>query len=173
VPRRSSRQKPPPVGALSAAVALQARRGHSQAELRRKLGRRGYDEADVDSALAQLVEKGLQNDGAFAEGHVRRRSRLLGPLALSAELSARGVDRDVADGAMARFTVDRQLAAARQLAERLCGNTRYASYRELLHAVGAKLMRRGFSMPVARAACEALWAGTSDTPEAQAPPPVV
>jgi len=147
---------------LSAAVALQARRGHSRAELRRKLGRRGYDEAEVDAALARLVERGLQSDGAFADAHVRRRSRSLGPLALSAELTARGVDRDLADRAMARFTVDRQLASAMKLAERLCGNTWYASYRELLHAVGAKLMRRGFSMPVARAACEAVWNGTSD-----------
>jgi len=151
---------------LSAAVALQARRGHSQAELRRKLCRRGYDQAEVDDALARLVEKGLQSDGAFAEAHVRRRSRSLGPLALSAELTARGVDRDLADQAMARFTLDRQLTSALKLAERLCGNTRYASYRELLHAIGAKLLRRGFSMPVARAACEAIWNGTSDTLEA-------
>jgi len=166
VPPRSSRPKPPPVGALSAAVGLQARRSHSQAELRRKLGRRGYDGAEVDAALAQLVEKGLQSDGAFAEAHVRRRSRSLGPLALSAELTARGVDRDLADQAMAGFTPDRQLTSALKLAEHLCGNTRYASYRELLHGVGARLLRRGFSMPVARAACEAVWDGTSDTLEA-------
>ena len=120
----------------------------------------------MEAALARLVERGLQSDGAFADAHVRRRSRSLGPLALSAELTARGVDRDLADRAMARFTVERQLASAVKLAERLCGNTRYASYRELLHAVGARLMRRGFSMPVARAACEALWNGTSDTLEA-------
>ncbi len=140
-----------------------ARRGHSQAELRRKLGRRGYDRTEVDAAVTRLVDLGLQDDRAFAVGHVRRRSRSLGPLALSAELTARGVDRDVADEAMARFTVDRQLAAARELAERLCGNTRYASYRELLDSVGAKLLRRGFSMPVARAACDALWAVVSDS----------
>ncbi len=122
--------------------------------------------AEVDAALARLVERGLQSDDAFAEAHVRRRAGSLGPLALSAELTARGVGRDLADRAMARFTLDRQLASALKLAERLCGNTRYASYRELLHAVGGKLMRRGFSMPVARAACEALWNGTSGTAEA-------
>jgi len=158
---------------LSAAVGLLARRSHSQTELRRKLGRRGYDQAEVDAALARLVEKGLQDDRAFAEGHVRRRSRSLGPLALSAELTARGVDRDLADQAMAGFTADRQVASAVKLAERLCGSTRYGSHRELLQSVGAKLMRRGFSMPVARAACDALWLGTSDTLEAQASPPFV
>jgi regulatory protein len=145
---------------LSAAVGLLARRSHSQAELRRKLGRRGYDQAEVDAALARLVERGLQSDRAFAEAHVLRRSRSLGPLALSAELTARGVDRDLADGAMAGFTSDNQLAAAVSLAKRLCGKRHYESYRELLHAVGAKLLRRGFSMPIARAACDAAWDGT-------------
>jgi hypothetical protein len=49
------------------------------------------------------------------------------------------------------------------VAERLCGNTRFAGYQELLHSVGVKLMRRGFAMKVARAACEAVWTGTATT----------
>lgn len=147
---------------MGAAVDLLARRSHSQAELRRKLGRRGYDQAEVEAALARLVERGLQSDRAFAEAHVRRRSLSLGPLALSAELKARGVDRGLADGAMAGFTSDQQLAAAIALAKRLCGKRQYANHRELLNAVGAKLMRRGFSMPIARSACDAAWDGTPD-----------
>jgi regulatory protein len=116
----------------------------------------------VDAALVRLVERGLQSDRAFAEAHVRRRSRSLGPLALSAELTARGVDRHLADGAMAGFTSDQQLAAAISLAKRLCANRHYANHRDLLHTVGTKLLRRGFSMPVARAACDAAWDGTDD-----------
>src|SRR5438477_127328 len=95
-----------------------ARRSHSRAELRRKLGRRGYDTLEVDAAVARLAELGLQDDRAFAEGHVRRRSRSLGPLALSAELVARGIDRRLADGAMVQFTRDEQLASATGVAVR-------------------------------------------------------
>ena len=166
MPRRSSSKGPPPVGAFDAAVGLLARRAHSQAELRRKLGRRGYDEAEVEAAVARLAELGLQSDRGFAEGHVRRRSRSLGPLALSAELAARGVDRETADRALGSLSLDAQVLAAHRLADRLAGNMAFASYRELLRSVGAKLLRRGFSIPVARAACEALWTGTSIIPGA-------
>ena len=66
---------------------------------------------------------------------------------------------------MSGFTSDQQLAAAISLAKRLCGKRHYASYRELLNAAGAKLMRRGFSMPIARSACDAAWDGTLDSLE--------
>ena len=114
------------------------------------------------AGLARLAELGLQDDRAFAEGHVRRRSRSLGPLALSAELVARGIDRRLADGAMVQFTRDEQLASATGVAERLCGRKSFPTYRALLDTVGSKLLRRGFSMTVARAACEAVWRGAGD-----------
>src|SRR5439155_1649062 len=98
VPRKSS--KKPLAGALDTGLRLLARRSHSRFELRRKLGRRGYEEAEVDAAVARLVELRYLDDRSFAEGHVRRRSATRGPLALSAELAARGVDREPADRAV-------------------------------------------------------------------------
>ncbi len=166
MPRRSSSKAPPPVRAFDAAVGLMARRAHSQAELRQKLGRRGYDEAEVEAAVTRLMEVGLQSDRVFAEGHVWRRSRSLGPLALAAELASRGVDRETADRALAGLSPQAEVLAAHRLAGRLAGNTEFATYQALLRSVGAKLLRRGFSIPVARAACDAVWTGTSNTPEA-------
>jgi len=166
VPRRTSKPPPAPGGAFDAGIRLLATRGHSRAELRRKLLRRGYDQPAIEAAETRLLEAGLLNDRVFAELYVRRRSRSLGPLAISAELAARGVDRELADAAVDRLGPHKQLLAAHRLADRLAGNTRYASYRELLHSVGAKLLRRGFSMTIARAACEAVWDGTSEGLEA-------
>jgi regulatory protein len=143
-----------------------ARRAHSRAELRRKLARRGYPDQEVAEAVARLAEMRLQDDGQFAEGHVRRRSSSRGPLALSAELAARGVDRGVADQALAGFTPEAQLASAIELAERLAGRSRPAGYQELLNTVGTKLVRRGFSPMVVRAACRVVWTGTSGTSDA-------
>jgi len=85
-------------------------------------------------------------------------------MALSAELGARGVDREVAEAAIDRLSPDIELLAAQKLAGRLAGNTRYASYRELLQSVGAKLRRRGFSMEAVRKACDRLWRGTAEAP---------
>jgi regulatory protein len=174
VPRRSSRPPQVPAGgarpgrtsAFDAGLRYLARRAHSRAELWRKLLRRGYEESDVEGALVRLGELGYLDDVAFAAGHVRRRSASLGPLALRAELAARGVQRDVANEAIAGLSPAAQLAAAIRLLYRQVGRKAPASYKELLDSAGTKLLRRGFAPPIAREACRAVWHGTSSTPEA-------
>ncbi len=173
--RRTSKPRPPTgrraragrtsESAYDAGIRLLARRAHSRAELRRKLSRRGFELDDVDGAVARLTERGYLDDATFAAGHVRRRSVTLGPLALSAELSARGVDRRVADAALEGFDRPAQVAAATALAGRLAARRRPPGYRELLDSVGAKLLRRGFSITVAQEACRAVWLGTPSTAE--------
>jgi regulatory protein len=175
VPRRTSKPEAPPVPTgraragripvLDAGLRLLARRAHSRVELRRKLARRGYEEDEIHGALRRLAELGYVDDAEFAAGHVRRRSASLGPLALSAELAARGVDRHTAGTAVKAFDRPSQVAAATRLAERLCARIRPAGYNQLLDSVGTRLLRRGFSPAVAREACRAVWAGTAGTPE--------
>lgn len=150
--------------AYDAAVGLLARRAHSRAELRRKLARRGYGAEEVDGVILRLERQGYVDDAAFAAGHVRRRSRSRGPLALAAELAARGVDRAAAEAAVAGLDAAAQLSAATRLAEQLCAGRRPAGYKELLDSVGAKLLRRGFTRAVAREACRAAWSGTAGVP---------
>lgn len=113
--------------------------------------------------MASLVELGYLDDRSFAQGLVRRRGAVRGPLALSAELAAKGVDRASAQAAIAEFDPEAQLLSATRLAERLHGRTPVASYREMLDRVGSKLLRRGFSTTVVRAACWSVLSG--------APPP--
>ena len=145
-------------------MRLLARRAHSRLELRRKLARRGYGGEEVDGVVARLMQQRYLDDAAFAAGHVRRRSESHGPLAIAAELAARGVDRETADGAVQRLEPGRSLSTAHRIAERLAGGATYGTYRELLHSVGPKLLRRGFSMSVARAACDLIWQGTAEGP---------
>jgi len=164
--RRAPQPKTPAGTALEAGLRLLARRAHSRVELDRKLDLRGYAQIEVGSAMDRLVELGYLDDRAFAEGHVRRRQSGMGPRALSAELSARGVNRQVADGALAGFDGEAQLVSATRLAERLYGRKPSIGYREMLDAIGPKLLRRGFSPGVARAACQAVWAGTPPRTEA-------
>ena len=166
MPRRSSKpQAPAQVPVLEAGLRLLARRAHSRVELRRKLGRRGYDEDEIQGALKRLGELGYVDDAEFAAGHVRRRSATRGPLALTAELTARGVDRHTVGEAVRAFDRPAQVAAATRLAERLCARFRPPGYSELLDSVGTRLLRRGFSPAVAREACRAAWLGTASTPE--------
>jgi regulatory protein len=143
-------------------LRLLARRAHSRVELLRKLTRRGYDGAAISTAMGRLEELGYLDDQSFAHAFVRRRGSVRGPRALSAELAARGVDRAHVDSAVAEFGEAEQLAAATQIAERLYARKPSPGYRELLDEVGAKLVRRGFSVSVARAACHTLLARRSD-----------
>lgn len=162
MPRRSSKR--PSVSALDAGLRLLARRAHSRSELRLKLGRRGYDEAEVDAAVGRLIELGFLDDAAFANGHVRRRSSVLGPLALRSELASRGVERTIADQAVVALDAGAQLATASRLAARLAGDKTFVGYKELLDSVGPKLVRRGFSPAVARSACRAVFDSRSSDP---------
>jgi regulatory protein len=164
VPQRSfSRHRPPPSdSALDAGLRLLARRAHSRVELLLKLTRRGYEGEAIRAALRRLEELGYLDDQAFARSFVRRRGSVRGPRALSAELAARGVDRAQVDTAVAEFGEAEQLAAATQIAERLYARKPLLGYREILDQVGAKLVRRGFTVSVARAACHTLLAGHPD-----------
>ena len=161
-PQATAASRPQATNALDAGLRLLGRRAHSRVELRRKLRRKGYTDAEAETALSRLVELGYLDDQSFAEGLVRRRGAIRGPLALSAELASRGVDRAHADAALAGFDAEAQLAAATRLAERLYARKPQAGYREMLNAIGSRLMRRGFSATIARAACRAALPGTED-----------
>jgi regulatory protein len=156
---------PPSGDALSRAVDLLSRRAHSRWELRRKLRMRGFEADAVDAAMARLGELGYLNDSTFAKGLVRRRAALRGPRALSAELAARGVDRAEADAAVAEFDLEAQIVSATRLAERLHARRPDAGYREMLDTIGTKLLRRGFPVPVVKAACRSVLAGAAQPPE--------
>ena len=126
--------------------------------MRQKLARRGYEQDEVGSALARLTEMGYLDDAAFARGLVRRRSASRGSLAVSAELAAKGIDRQGSAEALAGLDPETQLASATAIAERMCPRGQEIGYREMLDRVGVKLLRRGFPSGIVRAACRAVLA---------------
>ena len=161
----SGRPAPPSDDPVARAVGLLARRAHSKWELARKLRMKGFAPEAVETAMARLVELGYLDDPAFARALVRRRGALRGPLALSAELASRGVDRAEAEAAVSGFSPEAQLESATRLAERLHARRPGAGYREMLDSIGTKLLRRGFPVPVVRAACRSVLAGAAQPPE--------
>jgi regulatory protein len=126
---------------------------------------KGFGAEAVDTAMARLAELGYLDDSSFANGLVRRRGALRGPLALSAELAAKGVDRAEAEAAVAGFDPEAQLVSATRLADRLYARKPGMDYREMLNSVGTKLLRRGFPANVVRAACRSVLATAARPPE--------
>lgn len=165
--RRTSkgRQAPPAGSALDAGLRLLARRAHSRVELLVKLTRRGYESGAIVAAMRRLEESGYLDDQSFARSYVRRRGSARGPRVLSSELAARGIDRSQVDAAIDDFGADEQLAVATRIAERLYARKPLTGRREILDGIGSKLVQRGFSTSVARAACMSVLAGAATPPD--------
>jgi regulatory protein len=119
-------------------------------ELRDKLIRRGHAEAEVVVTLERLRGRGYLDDAAYARGLIERRSSSRGARLIAAELAAKGVDREAARTALGGLEAADQLEAAADLARRMLRTA--PGGQPDLQRIGARLLRRGFSMEVARAA---------------------
>jgi regulatory protein len=124
------------------------RRGYARADLGRRLLRKGHARPAVEAALDQLAAIGMLDDAAFAEHYVATRSaRGRGPVRLTRDLLAMGVERRVIDRALAALRADGgespdvPLALASRRAAQLGNLPRAAKRRRLL----AYLARRGFT----------------------------
>ena len=122
---------------------LLARREHSRAELRRKLSVRGYNETEIESALAYLARSNLQSDIRFAEIFARSRyQRGQGPRKVAAALREKGVEDKLARRALYENNLDWQTLAAEVYAKKYPGDAASAAERAKR---GRFLRQRGFS----------------------------
>jgi len=130
--------------ALQRAVGFLSRREHSQHELRWKLAGRDYSEEEIDAALQQLVEKGLQSDERFTQAYIESRyQRGHGPYKITAELKQRGVDEGLVDQVMQAEQFD-WYEHALQVYQKKYANKPVADYNEQAKR-SRFLQQRGFS----------------------------
>jgi SOS response regulatory protein OraA/RecX len=66
---------------------------------------------------------------------------------------------------LAGFDAEAQLESATRMAERLYASKPSLGYREMLNEIGSKLLRRGFSSTIVRAACRSVLMGTIEPPD--------
>jgi len=141
-PQGARRPRTGAVDPYQIGVRLIGFRAHSEAELRRKLLRRGCPEEKVEAALQRLRSQGYLDDDAYARGLVARRAVDRGPAMIAAELASKGVDRHLAAGALGELDRQRQVEAARRLVARFPA----LDPRRL----AARMQRRGFAIEVIR-----------------------
>jgi regulatory protein len=141
---------------LNAALHYLSYRLRSEAELRQRLHRRGFDGDNVEAALAKLREQGLVDDLAFAQfwkdnrEAFRPRSRWLTKL----ELRQKGVANDIIDQVVA--DVDEEDSAYRAAVSRARSLPR-SDYQSFRRRLGEYLKRRGFSYQVITHTIERVW----------------
>ena len=86
------------MSAKSVAVRLLSRREHSAFEIRDKLHKRDFDEAEIEQAIIELQQGGWLSDERFAEAYIRMRQlKGFGPIRISIELNERGVNESIVD----------------------------------------------------------------------------
>lgn len=130
------------------AFRLLAARGRSEAEVRRRLGQRGYPPEVVDAVIDDLRGYGYVDDREFARSWASSRigSGRYGVGLVRAELSRLGVRRDTADEAIAEACegMDEE-AVARELAQKRLSRYRGEEPAAVARKLGSFLLRRGFS----------------------------
>jgi regulatory protein len=128
-----------------AALRILGYRFNSEAELRRKLAAKRFDEATIAETLARLRDEKWLDDERFAAAYVRTRVlKGIGGLRIRRELIAAGVDDDVAERAVREHAAEgeeeRLRAAYEKLARRVADPQKIA----------ARLLRQGFEMSAIR-----------------------
>lgn len=109
------------VEAKQTALDYLAYKPRTEEEVRRKLRRKDAPEPVIEDVVARLHELGYLDDEAYASDYVRNRfaSKKYGPVRIQRELVERGVDRHVAERAVAELFEDEDpVAAAREHAEK-------------------------------------------------------
>ena len=142
--------------ALAIAIAMLARRPHSEREVQRRLARHKFDAAIADEIVAKLRGARLLDDAEFARAWTQSRDAQSprGQRLIVQELRAAGVETTIASEAAAE--VSEPDAAYRIASKRMRSLVRldHASFRNRL---GSFLQRRGFGWEVARTTVDRCW----------------
>ena len=106
--------------AFERGLAALRRRERGSAELAEWLGARGYEHADINTAIARLTEVGELDDRRFAARFAEDKRELQGwgPERIREALAGRGIPRELVDLALGEDGHAEQLARATSLLER-------------------------------------------------------
>jgi regulatory protein len=131
-------------------------RARSASELRVRLESEGFAPAVVSEAMTRLAELGLVDDAAFARAWAEQRARGgRAPGLIVRELEARGVDRAVAEAAVAAETVGSE-GVARRLAAQWVTRVAGLPLERQASRIAGMLARRGFDSEVVEASVRAV-----------------
>ena len=128
---------------LNAALRFLSYRPRSEAELRRRLVKHGFDSEPIAAVIARLKEQGMVDDLAFARFWVENRESFSprGQRMLKLELRQKGVSSDIIEAVVNGSGDDDSAYRAALAKARSLSRTDYQSFRRRL---GEYLKRRGF-----------------------------
>lgn len=142
--------------ATETAVAMLARRPHSEREVRRRLGRRKLETSIIDETVDRLKEAHLLDDAEFARSFAESRARVSprSQRMLIQELRAAGVAGETAANAVTDVSDEEN--AYRVALGRLRSLARLDE-RAFQQRLSGALQRRGFSWEITRRTVARCW----------------
>jgi regulatory protein len=133
-------------------IALNAlsARPKSRRELELQLTKRGVTQENVKLALDRLASVGLVDDLEFARAwsHSRQRTKGLSRRVLAQELSAKGIDRSLAQGVLDEISADDEYQAALAIATKKARTTSNLSHDVQVRRIFDLLARKGFASSI-------------------------
>ena len=144
--------------ARNRAMELLSRRPMSEKELVDKLIRKGEDEETARDCARWLREEGFLNDESYAAAVARHyAAKGYGPGRVKAELSRRGVDRELWDG-----TIEAMPENSEKMDRFIAARLTDPEDRDQVRKVSAALYRRGYSWEEIRSALRRFNAETEE-----------
>ncbi|UFU05156.1 regulatory protein RecX [Ruania halotolerans] len=178
--RRPSRvQEPPETGAaaedaepdpeqVARTIALRKLNAapQSRAQLAEAMAKRDVPEPIIEKVLDRFTEVGLVDDVAYAEMLVRSKhnERGLARRALAQELRRKGIEGDVADGALEAVQPEDEHERARELVRRKARSTQGLEHQKRRRRLVSMLARKGYGPGVALSAVDEVLAEDSEIP---------
>ncbi|KPL85203.1 RecX family transcriptional regulator [Herpetosiphon geysericola] len=147
--------------AYNAALVFLAARPRSSQEIRTRLRKREFPDEHIELAIEKLAQIGLVNDEAFARFWVenRQQHRPRGARAIQAELSQKGVKRDLISEVLNELT-DQDEEQERAFSVARAALRRYAnepSKMAFSRKMAGMLQRRGFGFDTIKPVLDQLW----------------
>ncbi len=150
-----------PIKCLDQAYRLLARRDHGRNELVQKLVARGFDNAQIENAIEELISKGYIDDQKLCPVYANARVKklLLGPMKLRHDLQAKGFDLSLAEQVVAEIfcddeaTFDIAIKSARRKLRTLADSDESTQKQKVFR----HLANRGFDNDTARRVVLDMW----------------
>lgn len=137
------------------ALRLLTARAYSTRELQRRLARRGISQTESNTVVGNLTRSGLLDDARYAEQFARGKivNDSASPRRVALLLARKGIERTVADAAVARVVEDERIdpvVAAERVAKRKLASLEGLDPRVARQRLYAYLARRGYDVDVIR-----------------------
>ena len=150
-------QTPKTLSPMEYAMKYLTVKDRTVSEMQKYLDEKDFGEADIDAAIARLIELGLLNDARYAQRFVEKRlaAKPVSKRHLYEQLRGHGVGTAEIEAALASVDTDDELSNACAVAEKFARQFRELEPEKRRERVLSRLISRGYSYDTAAKALNA------------------